>query len=33
MPASQGDALLKLIDGLESVADVSSLTQCLVHQA
>jgi len=31
MPASQGDALLKLIDGLESVADVSTLTQCLVR--
>lgn len=31
MPASQGDALLKLIDGLESVADVSALTQCLVR--
>ena len=33
MPAAQGDTLLALIERLESVADVSALTQCLVHGA
>jgi 2-methylcitrate dehydratase PrpD len=33
MPQAQGDALLDLIQRLESVDDVSALTRCLVHQA
>ena len=33
MPQAQGDALLDLIQRLESVDDVSALTRCLVHAA